>query len=84
MRASPIRRLVKPEISRFPYKERAHMLGSTTTPGRPSARVGAPRRVAFRLWNGVGTRNYLPIAAQWLAYAYPCQRFAPHLAVRHA
>jgi hypothetical protein len=23
-------------------------------------------------------------APQWLAYAYPCQRFAPHLAVRHA
>lgn len=30
---------------------------STTTPGRVSACVGALIRVAFRLWNGVGTRD---------------------------
>ena len=35
------------EISRFPCKELTHMLGSTTAPGRPSARAGAPGHVAF-------------------------------------
>ena len=60
------------------------MPGSTTTPSRQGARDGAPWRFAFRLWNGVGTRNFFPIAAQWLAYTFPCQRFAPHLAVRPA
>jgi len=60
------------------------MPGSTTTPGRRGACDDTPRRVAFRFWNSVGTRNYIPIVAQWLAYAYPCQRFAPHLAIRHA
>ncbi len=34
--------------------------------------------------DSVGTRDKYPIAAQWLAYAYPCQRFTPHLAVRRA
>jgi len=24
------------------------------------------------------------IVAQWLAYVFPCQRFAPNLAMRHA
>ena len=41
-------------------------------------RVDAHRRSAFRCDNGVG----VPIdsfAAQWLAYAFPCQRFAPGL-----
>jgi len=60
------------------------MPGSTTTPGHLSACDDALRHVAFRFWNGVGTRDCIPIAAQWLAYAYPCQRFAPHLAVRRA
>ena len=57
------------------------MPGSQTTPGRQGACVGAPRRVAFRVRNRVGTRDEIPIVAQWLAYAFPCQRFAPHLAV---
>ena len=60
------------------------MPGSTTAPGRASACVDAPVRVAFRSGYGVGTQDDIPIAAQWLAYAYPCQRFAPHLAVRRA
>lgn len=60
------------------------MPGSSTTPGRPSACDGARRRVAFRHLNSVGTRDINSIVAQWLAYAFPCQRFAPHLAVRHA
>jgi hypothetical protein len=60
------------------------MPGSSTTPDRLGACDGAPSRVAFRFWNSVGIRNHIPIAAQWLAYAYPCQRFAPHLAMRPA
>jgi hypothetical protein len=60
------------------------MPGSLTAPGRPSTREIALRRVAFRCAYGVGTRDKVPIAAQWLAYAYPCQRFAPHLTMRHA
>ena len=60
------------------------MPGSATTPGRLDACDDAPSRVAFRYRNSVGTRDIFSVAAQWLAYAYPCQRFASHLAVRHA
>jgi hypothetical protein len=64
------------EISRFPGKERAHMPVSKTTPGRLGARVVAPIRVAFRHRNDVGTQDEGTFAAQWLACALPCQRFA--------
>ena len=67
------------EISRFPSKERAHMPVSKTTPGRLGARVIAPNRVAFRHRNDVGTQDEGTIAAQWLAYALPCRRFADTL-----
>ena len=53
---------------------------STTTPGRLGARTIAPIRVAFRQQNDVGTRDEGTFAAQWLAYALPCQRFADALA----
>ncbi len=56
------------------------MPGSPTTPGRPGTRDDAPVRVAFRTANGVGTRNLCTFAAQWLAYALPCRRFAATLA----
>jgi hypothetical protein len=68
--------LANHEISRFPYKERRHMPGSPTTPGRPGARDGAPVHVAFRVANSVGTRGYCAFVAQWLAYALPYRRFA--------
>ena len=45
-------------------------------PGRLGARVIAPIRVAFRHRNDVGTQDEGTFAAQWLAYALPCQRFA--------
>jgi len=64
------------EISRFPSKERPHMPVSTTTLGRLGARNIAPIRVAFRQRNDVGTQDEGTFAAQWLAYALPCQRFA--------
>ena len=56
------------------------MPGSSTTPGRPSARVGALGRVAFRYTDSVSTRNQFSIAAQWLACTFPCRRFADILA----
>ena len=69
-----------PETSRFPYMERACVPGSSTTPGRPSASVGALGHIAFRYTDSVGTRNRFSIAAQWLACTFPCRRFADILA----
>src|SRR5262245_22066213 len=59
--------------------ERLHMPGSSTTPGRPGARVDVPVRVAFRLRNGVGAQDMNLYEAQWLAYALPYRRFAAAL-----
>ena len=53
---------------------------SKTTPGRLGARDIAHIRVAFRHRNDVGTRDEGTFAAQWLACAIPCQRFAVALA----
>ena len=52
------------------------MPGSTTTPGRPSARVGALNMSpsATQTASAPGTR--FSIAAQWLACPFPCRRFA--------
>ena len=52
------------------------MPGSPTTPGRPGTRDHAPVRVAFRDLKRVGTRDTTSYAAQWLACALPCRRFA--------
>jgi hypothetical protein len=60
------------------------MPGSLTTPGRAGARAGAPVRLAFRHGYGVGARDCFPFAAQWLAYAIPCRRFASGLTADHA
>ena len=49
---------------------------SKTTPGRLGARVIAPIRAAFRHRNDAGSQDEGTFAAQWLAYALPCQRFA--------
>src|SRR5215469_11325929 len=56
------------------------MPGSPTTPGWPSARVGALGHIAFHYTDSVGTRNHFSIAAQWLACTFPCRRFADILA----
>src|SRR3954453_20841309 len=48
--------LAKPEISRFPRKERPHMPGSWTTPGQAAARAITSVRVAFRAFEHVGTQ----------------------------
>ena len=60
------------------------MPGSLTTPDRPSARVNAPVRLAFRHGYDVGARDCYPFAAQWLACAIPCRRFAAGLATGDA
>ncbi len=60
------------------------MPGAQTMRGRYSACDIAPCRVAFRYANSVGTSDFKPFAAQWLACSHPCQRFATYLAVRHA
>jgi hypothetical protein len=52
------------------------MPGSPTTPGRAGTCADAPVHVAFRDSDHVGTWDYLAFAAQWLAYALPCRRFA--------
>jgi hypothetical protein len=79
MRACSVHPQAEPEISRFPCKELPHMPGSSTTPGRTGARDNTPVRVAFRVYEHVGTRDNLVFAAQWLAYALPCRRFADTL-----
>jgi hypothetical protein len=84
MRTSSIPSLAKPEISRFPHKERPHMPGSPTTPGWAGTCDDAPVHVAFRDFDHVGTRDYLAFAAQWLAYALPYRRFADILAGANA
>ena len=52
------------------------MPGSATTPGHMDARAVASVCVAFRPFNGVGSRGNLTFAAQWLAYTLPYRRFA--------
>ena len=56
------------------------MPGSWTTPGHMGTRAAAPMRIAFHQFDGVGTRKKITFAAQWLAYALPCRRFARTLA----
>lgn len=68
---------INPKISRFPRKERVHMPGSQTTPGRRDARdVRIPPCCLPRQRSCRRPEQKIVFAAQWLAYAYPCQRFA--------
>jgi hypothetical protein len=60
------------------------MPGSSTTPGRTDARINASVHVAFRDYEHVGARDFQVFAAQWLAYALPCRRFAVILADANA
>ncbi len=84
MRAGSFWPLVRREISRFPPRERPHVPGSSTTPGRPGTRDGAPVRVAFRDLKRVDTQRYTCFAAQWLACALPYRRFVHILADANA
>jgi hypothetical protein len=61
------------------------MPGSQTAPGRTVlALFSATVRIAFRSRNVVGARDNMAFAAQWLAYASPCRRFAADLAINGA
>jgi len=55
---------------------------SQTTQGQPGTRNSVPVRIAFRQRNGVGSPEINALAARWLAYAHPCQRFVMCLAAR--
>ena len=59
------------------------MPGSSSAPTRRTTRNIAPRRVTFGSVNSVGTPDICTIAAQWLARAYSCQRFAVCLTTHH-
>ena len=59
------------------------MPGSQTTQGRTDTRAHAPARVAFCLFESIGTPEGI-FAAQWLAYTLPCQRFAHGLTAMNA
>ena len=59
------------------------MPGSTTTRGRPMSRDRDMGRIAFCRTESIGAPK-LVFAAQWLAYAIPCQRFASPLTGRRA
>ncbi len=59
------------------------MPGATTTRDRRMSRDIVMRRFAFCWTESIGIPK-LFYAAQWLAYAIPCQRFVTTLAERHA
>jgi len=56
------------------------MPGSLTTRDRQGTRIARPSVLP----SATNTASVTTFAAQWLAYAIPCQRFARHLAVTHA
>jgi hypothetical protein len=56
------------------------MPGSQTALGQTDTRNSVPAHLAFRQQNGVSAQDDVDFAAQWLAYAIPCRRFADILA----
>ena len=56
------------------------MPGSVTTPGRHRLALSPVRVLPSVTVTNVGTRNYRPFAAPWLAYRSPCRRFGRALA----
>src|SRR5262245_23074289 len=74
-------RTVNHEISRFPRKERLHMPGSLTTPGRPGLAMSRPDMLPSTFYTASAPRMRLFFAAQWLAYALPvnpCVNLSTH------
>jgi hypothetical protein len=57
---------------------------SQTTRDQAGTRASAPACVAFCYFESISVPDFEIFAAQWLAYARPCQRFAPILADRDA
>jgi len=66
------------EISRFPGGRLLRMPGSATTRGRPVSCDIDMCRAAFCGTKNIGTPD-LAYAAQYLAYAFPYERFTPTL-----
>jgi hypothetical protein len=60
------------------------MPGSFDDAELPGTRGIAPEHIAFCRLEGIGAPKWKSYAAQWLAYAYPCQRFTFSLAAAHA
>jgi hypothetical protein len=60
------------------------MPGSLTTRSRAASRDDKAARVVFGVRHTLDAPDGITIAAQWLAYAHPCRRFAPALAGRRA
>ena len=60
------------------------MPGSLTTRSRAASRDDKAARVVFGIRHTLDAPDGITIAAQWLAYAHPCRRFAPALADRRA
>ena len=65
-------------------ERRTRMPGSTDDAEPAGTRDSAPARVAFCRLEGIGTPNGKSFAAQWLAYAFPCQRFTCGLTTARA
>jgi len=51
------------------------MPGSATTPGQTGTRMSCPSMLPSAL-SKASAPGFMPFAAQWLAYALPCRRFA--------
>ena len=60
------------------------MPGSSTTPGRTGTRDDAPTVLPSGISTPSAPGLIQAFAAQWLAYAHPCRRFAPGLAADDA
>ena len=71
------------EISRFPGRRLLHMPGSATTRGRLVSCDDDTDHLAFCRTENISAPN-LSYAAQYLAYALPCQRFACGLTTTRA
>jgi len=56
------------------------MPGSLTTPGRPGLALSRPVMLPSALCTASAPQDETLFAAQWLACALPCQRFAEALA----
>ena len=85
MRASPTLRLVRPEISQFLYEELMRMLRVSDHAGFDRDSRIAPRAMLPSVSvTASAPRTNLTFAAQWLACAHPCQRFARTLAAAPA
>ena len=85
MRTSPVLRLARRGISRFPDKKRTCIPGSKTTSGRRSTRGIALRRIAFRMYKCVGTRDdVLSWLNGWPTRPPPCQRLTASLTTHGA